>query len=103
MSEFWRKIPHPTYGNYGGKRKTGNNYTATPIDPMDYLFRLHDMTLLYNEDPLSRALADISLFNGLKDIKNKDLAKPIYGRFFKYGCIAVFYIIKKINEIKGVL
>lgn len=99
--DSWRKIPHPTYGHYGGVSNHGFNHTLIPIDELDLQFKIHDQTLLYNYDKPSRALADLHLLKSLYKVHNQEIGKPIYGRFYKYGCIAIFSIIVSIHKFKG--
>lgn len=84
--EWWRFIPHPSYGNYGGvynSKKCGE-----PIDDLDYLFLCHDIELMDNNPN-----ADINLCNGLKEIDFMSLG--LYGFFYRLGALIVFSIITK--------
>ena len=46
MLNLLRKIPHPTYGNYGGAyKRCRKGRCPLPIDWMDKAFREHDLAL----------------------------------------------------------
>jgi hypothetical protein len=90
-------IPVPTYGEYGGSGYTAGQYstpgaptdptlydTVKPIDPLDALFRVHDIAydpVLSGTDPLDRAQADVALIEGIQHIPNGhlDADAAIYG------------------------
>ena len=82
--DFWV----PTYGNYGGPGYTGGeyslpgsatgpgNYALEPIDPLDALFRFHDMAYdpgLPGYSPAARLQADVALIEGISRIPNGQL------------------------------
>jgi hypothetical protein len=82
----------PTYGEYGGPGYTAGQYSATnpgnyavePIDPLDALFRFHDMAYdpgLPGYNPAARPLADVALIEGISRIPNGqlDADAAIYG------------------------
>jgi hypothetical protein len=87
--DFWV----PTYGEYGGPGYTAGQYSATdpgdyvlvePIDPLDALFRFHDMAYdpgLPGYNPAARPLADVALIEGISRIPNGqlDADAAIYG------------------------
>lgn len=107
MQNWMRKIPHPTYGNYGGRNKrcTGDSCPA-PVDGMDALFCQHDLDLqeaekferdiprLREKFPFKpekffknrvkemRKEADRVLGEGLKHFKGP-YARPVYGRMYR--------------------
>jgi hypothetical protein len=81
-------FPVPTYGNYGGPGYTAGQYSAPgsatnpgnyalePIDPLDALFRFHDMAYdpgLPGYNPAARPLADVALIEGISRIPNGQL------------------------------
>jgi hypothetical protein len=98
-------IPLLTYGEYGGPGYTGGrylpvgsaspsaDYEVTPIDPLDALFRLHDIAydpVLSGADPLAEAQADVALIQGIARLPNPqlDAQASIYGGLATLGLIA---------------
>jgi hypothetical protein len=64
----------PTYGKYGGPDYSGGrllregetpSFTIKPIDPLDRLFRQHDMEILEAESSLDQAKVDLRLIKGI--------------------------------------
>jgi hypothetical protein len=60
-------IPLPVYGLYGGPNWSAGQIggTVTPtspagLDPLDALFKTHDLVYQTTQDPLARATADVS-------------------------------------------
>lgn len=88
--EWWRKIPHPTYGNWGGRLKTDpdwtDDYSPEPFDKMDALFEDHDINLRQieladldeYEGKIARIEADVVLGQGLQE----DLRPYLYPNRF---------------------
>ncbi len=94
---FFSGIPVPTYGEYGGPGYTAGEYSppgsatdpddyvrVEPIDPLDALFRLHDMAYdpgLPGYDPAALPQADVALIRGISRIPNcqLDADAAIYG------------------------
>jgi|1186.fasta_scaffold207505_2 hypothetical protein len=91
-------IPVFTYGEYGGPGYTAGQYgvlatsaalyeSVKPIDPLDALFKTHDMAYdpgisgLAALDPLAQARADVALIKGIDHIPNSqlDADAAIYG------------------------
>ena len=82
-------FPVPTYGNYGGPGYTAGEYSSPgsatdpddyvlvkPIDPLDALFRFHDMAYdpgLPGYNPAALPLADVALIKGISRIPNSQL------------------------------
>ena len=67
-------IPLPTYGNYGGPnysagevggKITGTSADPPPVDPLDALFKTHDLVYQTTQDPLARATADVQLVENM--------------------------------------
>jgi len=91
MIEALRFIPHPTYGNYGGRTKTClSGLCPMPIDAMDDVFKRHDIRLATAQNKEERQEADKLLYKELKDIKPKYLKHKIYGRFYRSMCLIIF-------------
>ena len=88
----WRKLPHPTYGNYGGRKNKGK-INNLPIDWMDEAFKFHDsdLNLAKNKDQIKKA--DKVLLKKLKKGSNKELKYPIYGRIYRLGSILIFSLV----------
>ncbi len=79
----------PTYGEYGGPGYTAGQYSSPgsatnpldyvlveSIDPLDALFRFHDMAYdpgLPGYNPAARPLADVALIKGISRIPNSQL------------------------------
>lgn len=80
MSEWFRKIPHPSYGNYCG-RNNQNKWqdNVKPIDELDHSCRLHDWT------------GDDKLFLDLLSTKLK--ISSIYGHIYRAIAYIIFSII----------
>ena len=77
MWSWLRKIPTPTYGEFGGSYQ---EFTG-PVDKMDGLFRDHDENLRWADCQEERDLADRELAVGLRqDLKpyHRKLYGPIY-------------------------
>lgn len=94
MSNF-RNIPHPRYGNWGGKNNLGGK---NPIDPMDALFKKHDLDLKAANLRALRHKADTDLFKGLLSLKLSELAKPLWGRLYWIGSVIAFGTVHLINK-----
>jgi len=81
-----KRFPHPSYGSYGGfYRRCKNRKERScplPIDWMDEAFKDHDLHILNNND----------LVNVLKYSSPKTLKRPIYGKLYRWGTIAVFSV-----------
>jgi hypothetical protein len=99
-------FPVPTYGEYGGPGYTAGEYalpgSATdpqayvdvqPIDPLDALFRVHDIAydpVLSGTSPLARAQADVALIQGISRIANGqlDADAAVYGGLATLALVA---------------
>jgi hypothetical protein len=98
-------IPLLTYGEYGGPGYTGGNYLPVgsasppadydvpPIDPLDALFRFHDIAydpVLSGTEPLAQAQADVALIQGIARLPDPqlDAQASIYGGLATLGLIA---------------
>jgi len=90
---MWRWIPHPGYGNYGGRSKRCENrkkgVCPVPVDGMDMLFQQHDTALHGTKDKRDRKLADKALARGLWQYEGK-YARPVYGRLYRFAAFIIF-------------
>lgn len=87
-----RKLPHPSYGNYGGAKNTCENESCPlPVDWMDELFQDHDIALKKAKFDWEVKIADKDLWNGVKAGNKKKLAKPIWGRIYALGVLIFFF------------
>ncbi len=85
----FRKIPHPKYGNWGGRKNTHDHNTGPlPIDNMDWAFSIHDY-ILYNK--LNGRYADYLLTRMLKIVK----VKGCYARLYRRMALIIFSITGK--------
>lgn len=96
----WRKLPHPHYGNFGGRTNTSKVCCEKPIDEMDTLFKIHDIELSLAENKYDKYLADYSLFQGLKEISIKKIKIPIYGHLYFISCLFIFGVVSKFSKPK---
>jgi hypothetical protein len=88
----WRKLPHPTYGNYGGRKQVGGEFIE-PIDWMDEAFRLHDLELYFaGFNSTLRDQADCNLVRRLLEGDSNKLKRPIYGRLYRHVATLIFAI-----------
>ncbi len=82
-----KRIPTPTYGNYGGFYKRcklrERGECPLPTDDLDSLYQKHDTKQLDNWE-LSKKLIMI---------KPWKLKHPIYGTLHAYGAAALFSVI----------
>lgn len=88
----WRKLPHPTYGNYGGRNKIGGKYLE-PIDWMDEAFQRHDIELYFagfNSTLIDEA--DCNLVTRLLAGKTNKLKHKVYGRIYWLATLLIFTI-----------
>ena len=70
-------VPVPTYGNYGGPGYSDGevlsspdqpvDYSAATVDPLDELFRFHDMAY-DSPSTLVRAEGDLALIQGIQEL-----------------------------------
>ena len=89
----WRRIPHPTYGNYGGRAKKGHKYLLKPIDCLDAVFMLHNISLRDSfENKYKISKADEALFENLKKVSLLRIKRPIYGHLYWLGSLVIFGI-----------
>ena len=75
-------VPIPTYGNYGGPGYSNGqvlgspdqpvDYSAPPVDPLDALFRFHDMAY-DSPSTLVRAEGDLALVRGIEGLSSGPL------------------------------
>ena len=86
----WRRIPHPSYGNYGGALNKCKRKCDDPIDWMDDAFKQHDDDL--GDNRMSGMVADTLLVDALLAGNVKDLDRPLYGRVYRIGCIIIFTV-----------
>jgi hypothetical protein len=106
MNEWWRKIPHPAYGNWGGLRRTDPDFCddeiPAPFDKMDEAFMYHDIELReadHLEDEVARLVArkagDRKLGRALRDpihpfcYPSSGLGK-FYGPVYQAGAKLIF-------------
>jgi hypothetical protein len=102
----------PTYGNYGGPGYTGGEtlpansasppsaYEVKPIDPLDALFRQHDMAYdpgLTPADPLTRAKADLALLQGIDKLPSGQMDADASA----YAGLAMLFAVGQIEFING--
>jgi len=81
----WRKIPHPSYGNYGGAyNKCEGPSCPLPIDWMDEAFQEHDNDL-GDKDPLADHELAIKLREG-----NPSELKGFYAKIYLKMCKLIF-------------
>jgi hypothetical protein len=86
MWNLFRKIPHPTYGNYGGARKKCESDSCpAPIDWLDYAFMEHDNDL----KNMNSAYADKKLGKALRNGKPEKLT--FYGKIYLFACKCLFW------------
>lgn len=84
-----RKIPHPTYGNYGGaKKKCTTHRCLAPIDWMDKAFMEHDIDLRKAKTKEDRDKADKELGRKLRQGNPKKL--KLYGKLYRVASMWVF-------------
>lgn len=91
MLNLFRKIPHPTYGNYGGAYKRcrkGKGRCPLPIDWMDKAFREHDLALRKAKTQKGRDQADHRL--GVKLRRGNKKKLNWYGRLYLAGAKLIF-------------
>lgn len=87
MKEWKRLIPHPYYGNYGGR---GNNQDGKePIDELDWCFMMHDIELWFAKDNLERLQADLRLTLRVRNIRIGEI-KSTYGRIYAAAVLKLF-------------
>jgi hypothetical protein len=71
----------PTYGAYGGPHYTGGQIDpaafvdAAPLDPLDSLFKAHDLAYfsIPSTDAEALAIADLTLINGIRSLPDSDM------------------------------
>ena len=91
MLNLFRKIPHPTYGNYGGAYKRcrkGKGKCPLPIDWMDKAFREHDLALRKAKSKKGECQADHRLGSKLRRGNAKVLSP--YGKIYLFGAKLIF-------------
>jgi len=78
-------IPLPVYGLYGGPNWSAGQIggTVTPtspagLDPLDALFKTHDLVYQTTQDPLARATADVQLVENMYALTFTDPGDPNY-------------------------
>ena len=113
VPEWLRRMPHPTYGNYGGYSKrcvieglhVKRAKCPLPVDAMDGLFRQHDHDLrearrIYSPgEKRDRmiAKADHDLAVGLRALpKIRGYKKPIWGPTYRLLAMTIFHPNKKL-------
>jgi len=102
----------PTYGEFGGPGYTGGQvlpasspsppeaYQVPPIDPLDALFKQHDVAYdpgLTPNDPLIRAQADLALLQGIWEIPSSQMDADAIA----YGGLAMLLAIGQIEFVHG--
>ncbi len=90
MGEWWRKIPHHTYGRAGGARKDVA-IRREELDPLDQLFYDHDWGLDGAESAEERLMVDQQLHEALKDF-DEYAEIPWYRRW--YAKMYVWSVVK---------
>jgi Ca2+-binding RTX toxin-like protein len=87
-------FPIPTYGNYGGP-----NYATggPPVDPLDTLFLAHDFVYDLSTDPLTRALADLALIQGIIAVPESQLDPEAR----VYAGVTILAMINQIGVVNG--
>ena len=88
----FRKLPHPHYGNYGGRTNKGCiDNQCLPIDEMDTFFKIHDIDLKDSKgNKYLKYLADSTLFLNLTEVDLREIKIPIYGHLYWLGSILIF-------------
>lgn len=97
---FWRKIPHPTYGNYGGAKARCNSaqkrVCPMPVDEMDACFQAHDEDLRKARQDLNEYMverkeeaADKRLARGLRE-DLRPYFYPVWGPIYRRLAMCIF-------------
>jgi len=89
MIKWFRKIPHPSYGNWCGAKNTHIAWDGKkPIDKMDRACRYHDFKLRSAINKKEELKADAYLWKRMKKIKPKTLS--LYGKLYRRCCLIIF-------------
>lgn len=86
MIDFFRWLPHPTYGKCGGAGKDCSK--KPPLDWMDMAFAEHDNAMYDAKSKWDRTEADLVLAHALRDGDPKQLT--LYGRIYRRLAMMVF-------------
>ncbi len=87
-TSWWRRIPHPKYGNWGGMGNT-HKFDGTepkPIDKLDKCFLKHDKALSKAKTPKGEKQADKRLSECAKQADKL----PFYGKLYRMAVIIIF-------------
>jgi hypothetical protein len=94
-------VPVPTYGNYGGQGYSNGeilspgqivDYSATPVDALDSLFRTHDM-VYESPNTLVRAEGDLALIKGIEQLSQS----PMSGEESLYAGAALIFTVEQLT------
>jgi len=87
MNEWMRHIPHPTYGNWCGAKKTHEEWNCPPpIDEGDGAGMTHDFALRNAVNGEDRKAADDTLWGSWKAFK----PTTMYGICYRTGLLMAF-------------
>ena len=99
-------VPIPTYGNYGGPGYSNGvvlsspdqpvDYSAPPVDPLDELFRFHDMAY-DSPSALVRAEGDLALIQGIEGLS----LGPLSPEQSLYAGAAIVFGIERLALVNG--
>ncbi|ACL55141.1 hypothetical protein [Methylobacterium nodulans] len=99
-------VPIPTYGNYGGPGYSNGeilsspnqsvDYSATPVDALDSLFRAHDM-VYDSPSTLVRAEGDLALIMGIEHLSQT----PMSGEESLYAGAALIFAVEQLTVTNG--
>ena len=99
-------VPIPTYGNYGGPGYSNGkvlsspdqpvDYSAPPVDPVDALFRFHDMAY-DSPSTLVRAEGDFALIEGIQELS----FGPLSPEESLYAGAAIVFGIQQLALVNG--
>ena len=99
-------VPIPTYGNYGGPGYSNGHvlsspdqpvdYSAPPVDPLDELFRFHDVAY-DTPSTLVRAEGDLALIQGIEELS----LGPLSPEQSLYAGAAILFGIEQLVLVNG--
>lgn len=87
MKEWMRHLPHPSYGNWCGRKNTHDEYRK-PIDELDECCYCHDMMLRASENETEKQSSDLELYNKVKLLSPKHLS--LKGCLYRLGILLFF-------------
>ena len=96
MLNIVRYIPHPSYGNYGGrKNKCKGLDCPIPIDWMDAAFASHDIDLKAKNKDADKILGE-KLQNG--DPKDLKLKPNWFAKLYYLTCKNILFRVKNVKK-----